>query len=354
MTAGNRVPRNPYTNRAAIVCEEAFFGRINDLERLYSRFLGDQSVALVGERRIGKSSLLRALDFGGVRSAFGVPDELRFVYLDLQFIPECDERGLLSYLLEELTDLLGMEALEPTRQSLFAVGRMVQERMYKLVLIMDEFEVLLHNPAIPLALYSILRAWSSRYRICFAVASREGAIDPLLETSEGGSPFLNTFGTFYVGPLERAESEDLIMIPAESVGVPFREQEVLWILDLGGYHPLFLNIACSHLFDMKSKGAPADSLQRRLEREFQTEAMPHFRYLLDRIPERELTVFRAVAERRPVVDSEALSELMKKGVVIEYEGELRPFSATFARLVVSRADNELSNQELAARFKELL
>jgi hypothetical protein len=70
--------------------EEDFFGRERELPDVYSRLLGGQSVSLIGERRIGKSSLLYALNFPSERFSFGIPENLRFVYADGQLMARID------------------------------------------------------------------------------------------------------------------------------------------------------------------------------------------------------------------------------------------------------------------------
>ena len=53
--------RNPFFNRHRITDPAYFFGRQRELERLYSAIATHQCVSLVGERKMGKSSLLTRL-----------------------------------------------------------------------------------------------------------------------------------------------------------------------------------------------------------------------------------------------------------------------------------------------------
>ena len=52
--------RNPYKNRGGLTRDNDFFGRTNELHEIFSRIVEGQSVILIGERRVGKSSLLNA------------------------------------------------------------------------------------------------------------------------------------------------------------------------------------------------------------------------------------------------------------------------------------------------------
>ena len=76
---------NPYLNRMAIKDTRNFFGRRQEIATIMSRIgAGDpQSVSIIGERKIGKSSLLRAL-FTQNEAYLGRRDEYVFIYSDLQ------------------------------------------------------------------------------------------------------------------------------------------------------------------------------------------------------------------------------------------------------------------------------
>src|SRR5215471_18537554 len=76
---------NPYLNRTAIREDRDFFGRRREMATIFSRIEArePQSVSIVGERRMGKSSLLRAL-LRRRTEFLDRPDEFIFVHLDLQ------------------------------------------------------------------------------------------------------------------------------------------------------------------------------------------------------------------------------------------------------------------------------
>ena len=117
---------NPYLNRTAIREDRDFFGRRRELATIFSRIEAKepQSVSVVGERRIGKSSLLRALLRR--RTAFlGRPDEFVFVYLDLQENMHGDASQFFSALIEEI-------ALA-RQDSVIAENRPTYENVRKLV-----------------------------------------------------------------------------------------------------------------------------------------------------------------------------------------------------------------------------
>ena len=77
---------NPYLNRVMIPSPAMFFGREAQVRRIMGRLSAErpQSVSIVGERRIGKSSLLSHLASPRTRLALQ-PDAGRYLYLLLDF-----------------------------------------------------------------------------------------------------------------------------------------------------------------------------------------------------------------------------------------------------------------------------
>lgn len=61
------IPANPFTNRSMIKQENEFVGRERELTDILARIRNGNPVSVIGERRIGKSSLLYHLYLTGYR-----------------------------------------------------------------------------------------------------------------------------------------------------------------------------------------------------------------------------------------------------------------------------------------------
>lgn len=73
---------NPFCNRGVITDPDDFFGRETQIAEIITRLATMQSTSVVGERRIGKSSLLYHLCQTGARRLKN--ESYRFCYVDLQ------------------------------------------------------------------------------------------------------------------------------------------------------------------------------------------------------------------------------------------------------------------------------
>lgn len=331
---------NPYFNRSAIDDEQYFFGRTAELSKIYGLILRGQQVAVLGERRIGKSSILKALSFEKHLTKFDIPEDRRFIFVDGQYFGNDSEQDFLSVLLEQISVETGLSSFEPERQSLVRAAKSLssQANPLRLVIVLDEIDVLTENKNIPANFFAYLRAFAQDLRVAFVIAIREGSFDSLLKTKGPGSPFWNVFTSVYVGPLDEQASLGLIRIPASRLGASFNEEELDWITKLGGRHPFFLQMACHHMFAMRTAVDIRDKNFSFVEQEFRREATPHFDYLLDQLPGPELEglVEYALNLKRP--NKRIQDELLRKGLLIEEQkGEqIRLFSMALQEMIRSQ------------------
>ena len=216
--------QNPYVNRSAIDSETDFFGRIAELRSIYSRVTGGQSVYLIGERRVGKSSILNALDFPTQREEFGIPGDYVFTKIDLQFLSGCSEETFLACLQNSMSDVLDIPLQSPDRRGMELAARNAKKSGRRLTILLDEFDVLVNNPRISGGFLGFLRSWSAMFKIPFVGAFKEGSTQRLAEDDKTGSAFLNIFGSVYVGALDEDDARELVTIPARAVGVEFTNE----------------------------------------------------------------------------------------------------------------------------------
>ena len=319
---------NPYTNRAAVLSPNGFFGRQGELSDIFTRIHGGQSVLLMGERRIGKSSLLHAVGFE--REA-ALPFETEFVLVDLQSLAGCTEDAFIRTFLRQIETMAGVKAPDVSRAALESVAEQITARGKRLIVAMDEFDVLVWNNKISPEFLANLRSWTVRYQLPLVVAFREGSIDRIVEDPKFGSAFLNLFGSVYVGPFTETDADDLVRIPAADYGVEFSDDEVELVLDLAGFFPLFLQIACYLLFEVRKSGREVDEM--KLEREFKFEAAPHIEYMWSRLTPAENNALLDWIRAGGTADTDAEEQLVQKGLVIEERRARRLFSRVLPGLV---------------------
>jgi tRNA A-37 threonylcarbamoyl transferase component Bud32 len=325
---------NPYLNRTAIKDDRAFFGRRRELAIIFSRIdAGEpQSVSLVGERRIGKSSLLRAV-LRRRSQYLRRPDEFVFVYLDLHETVHSDVATFFIAIIEELSLSLRdtvMHKTAPTYENIRSAVAKLDRARLKLVLLLDEFEAVTQNENFTLEFFSFLRSLPNNYSVSFIVSSAR-ELQELCHSKElAGSPFFNIFHKLNLGPFTPEEAGELIEQPSSAAGYPLQPYAPA-IIRLGGYFPFFLQMACCTFFENR-----ADPGQIRIR--FQEQAIGHFQYVWDHLSERERAACAKIIERRELneQDRSFADALIRRGYVWAQGGGIRLFSEAFDEFVKSK------------------
>ncbi|MDQ1329250.1 MAG: eukaryotic-like serine/threonine-protein kinase, partial [Candidatus Poribacteria bacterium] len=160
------------------------------------------------------------------------------------------------------------------------------------------------------------------------------------------SPFFNIFSSLYLGAFSEAEAMELITIPSASAGIPL-EPYIDFLLDVGGTYPLFLQIACSALFEYLQLGDELDLFGREEVCEtIMDEARPHFSYIWEQMSDTEHQVFQKISEGKEIDAHQRgiLRELIKQGYVIENSKGLRLFSSLFGQCIEEFSEETVENK----------
>jgi serine/threonine-protein kinase len=269
---------NPFLNRNKITDERDFFGRKKTIEHLINMltYPEPQSVAVIGERRYGKSSLLTYIYFLlSEKKDERLQSCKKFICILLdpeEIATDCASDMtwiIIDELISEDPELLKYVNFYPPkeykkeipeRRPRIILKNLLKEACkndYKFVFLVDEFELLVKNKKLRETDYlQYLRNLSDNHKLAFITSSRK----PLKEIcSENDidtvdtSPFDNNFsGSRYVGLMERNECRELIRGTLERYGFSpayFEFSEMEEVINLAGEHPYFLKMACAHLFD---------------------------------------------------------------------------------------------------------
>ena len=337
--------RNPYLNRSMIRSVAEFYGRRQELQRIMARVGAStpQSVSLVGERRMGKSSLMWYLSQPEICTDYlEEPERYIFLFLDFQGQQHLDQAGFCRIFGDHLTRVAGDRLRVPSLDDLSDLERLAQavdgDGLY-LVCLFDEFETVTRNAEFSTEFFGALRSLANVHNLAYVTASRRN-LQSLCHTEEiSESPFFNIFSEVHVGAMGDADIRELIEAPSAAAGLPLAPHADT-VLDLGGQLPFFVQIACSAAFECLTGSANTALDEERLEAAFLEEASSHFRYLLETFDAVELEVIhgRATATGPPAGSERAIQRLQVAGYVSSEGGEASLFSRAFAHFVRDHAE----------------
>lgn len=347
--------KNPYLNRVAIRDTSQFYGRRKEIGRIFSRIGSSrpQSVSIVGERRIGKSSLLNYLYAPEIRAQqLDSNTSYIFVFMDLQQKRYSSIESFFADLLSFLGDAVNENIVTPNTDfdSVRRVFADLHRRKHKLIILFDEFDVITANKVFNLDFFSFLRSAANNYDVAYITSSAR-ELQVLCHTDQiADSPFFNIFTNVYLRPFTVEEAILLVREPSIAAGISL-EPYIKDIFSLSGYFPFFLQMACSSYFDhILEDNSSVD--HRKVEESFLDEAGVHFRYIWEHIGEAEREVINCFINNQPrsKAREHVFEELRRAGYFIEEGNTSRLFSRVFAS-AIARVSSPVSTIN-PARFSE--
>ncbi len=334
---------NPYLNRVMIPHPDLFYGRQAVVRRIMGRISAarPQSISIVGERRIGKSSLLNFLNFPRTRlEMLENPETYLFCFIDFQQYRVLESEQIIALILnrlkQEYAGILSFD-VTPDHEGMRIFCEQLAAAGSRLIFCFDEFETITKNERIGPDFYSCFRSLANNYPVAFITASGKNLKDMCVSHEIADSPFFNIFAQLHLSLFKEKEARALIAGPSAEHGLPL-DAVADSILGMGGRYPFFLQMACAAWFEfLDSEGETADKYRgRKTPQEvlklFREEAEPHFEYVLETLKAEETAALAAVAAGGSAASAVSACQeaLARKGYLAE-EGGYVFFSAEFER-----------------------
>ena len=187
------------------------FGRENLVQHAYGRLGTDdvQSFAIIGFHKEGKSSFVNYIRHPNVKAKYlGEKSEnYLFLYMDLSKYQLNNETDFFTVFYRKVTELLKTNDL----QELAKITDFLVKNDKRLILIFDNFNLIVTNPNFRVSFYEGLRSWFSTHsQIGCIVTSPVQLLHLAIPQELAGSPFFNIFDSYSLSPLNLTEATNLI------------------------------------------------------------------------------------------------------------------------------------------------
>ncbi len=357
--------RNPFFNRHRITDPAYFFGRQRELERLYSAIATHQCLSLVGERKLGKSSLLSRLSHAPTLQSFGLDPALYvFVYFDLESMASARRDDFWMELLDTIASQLPpgdmaqalrkqIDGDEVRFMTVRRALRRLRDTSLEVVLMLDEFESLARNAQFDPDFYGELRSLAGELGLVLLTASKRSLYDLTYENSSTlSSPFFNVFSEMPIRLMTHEDARQILSELSSRSGPAFCAEEIEWALDLSGPHPFFTQVIGTHLFEAPGRGQLRSAeVYETIRKRFTAEAEDHYRYIWASLDLPEQSGLLAL----PRTAEPLLKTLRARSLVREVDGQPMPFSDAFAAFLERerRKVRTLSGGEQATTLRDL-
>jgi hypothetical protein len=229
---------SPYVTKGPVP-ENMFFGREREIKAItQSVEKGDQ--AIVGGRRIGKSSIL-------LRVTYLLEQDPRYRAVYLNCEDQFDYEDFLEALADEFD--FSMHGSDPLAFRKLVKQLQAENRPEQLVFLLDEIDELLGFDAQaenPLQLFKVLRSLSHQGLSRFVFSGGRTLYTHLHEPQ---SPFFNFCTELILGPLSERSVAEIVSKPMHQLGIELPEEETLidQLIELTACHPNLVQWLCDRL-----------------------------------------------------------------------------------------------------------
>ena len=336
---------NPFFHRGPIRDPAYFYGRQPETGLLLNLVRNAQSVSVLGQRRIGKSSFVLHAANPLVLQPHGLnAEQFCFIYVDCQGRGGLTEDELCALLRQGLGRELKTRALwdEPGgddyRSDLYDLEDYLAKATqagFRPVFAFDEFEAIAASRNLTPDFFSSLRRIVTGYPIAIITVTKD-PLSMLSDTRESvlSSPFFNIFQSLSLGLLTAEEAGTLLQGLAAKGGLRFAQATLDFVSDLGGGNPLLLQLAAFYAFEQIAGQADAlSAADYYLVRErFWTTAVQHFEYYWSHLDD-EARYALATLPLMSGSGNRALETLARESLIVRRRPRYDYFSSAFRDFV---------------------
>lgn len=360
--------RTPFVLGTPIKEPDDFYGRQDTLAQLYRIVQDKQMVSVVGEHRCGNTSVLYQLLHPDVRARHLKPEEdaqLVWAFISAQLASESPEaflRRIARVVRRSDRDVEAEYGEEIDQAWLEAYLEGLAVRKKRLVLLIDEFEVLAHFDPLFWEWFQVLAV---EYDVTVVASTRTDLGQYRTETGTGPQ-FFNMFRSLYIGSFTPEEVDEYLADTAALTEFDFQKVKGE-IGDLAGRFPYYIQVAAALLYTHAgSEGRLSPSELDAVRAEFRLRTQMLFGDAWQKLPaaEREALTWLVLAAqpagRDEVRFAHAMHSLERRGYVVDghiFSSALADYvhnllrrigpSTTHGAVRVGRALVELPPKELA-------
>jgi hypothetical protein len=340
--------QNPFRFGNPVVDQGNFFGRKSEIQTIINRLLSSahESTSLVGDSRMGNTSLLKYLAQPEITCHFGLdPDRYLLVYIDFQSQANLSQdlfwkRVLTSIYRSahnpEIKKLAG-EFRKLEKYDLFDL----EDFFYELsdlgiiiVLLMDEFEYITQSTQLSVDFFGVLRSLAIHTDLALVTATRHEMSDLCHSDEIKGSPFFNIFATVLLGPFSPEDSDQMLEAYLTKSDLQFTQADKEYISSLGKGHPYFLQMAGYYWIEGKNQGLVSQQLLDFVFTKYCEESLSHLKWLWFNFDQEKKHLLKLIANQNDDQNSDStnpesilqakthqtsIDQLLKRGLITEID-----------------------------------
>lgn len=259
---------NPFTNRNMIRKEAEFVGRTRELNDIFPRLQTGNCVSIVGDRRIGKSSLLYHIYLTGQQR---LGSNYKICYLSLHDPTMKKPHGFAKGILAAAE--VPFEVVPLKNHPLIMLGRCLKQHPQQVIVLLDEFEKITQYPDLfNDDFFEGLRHFCEERYLTLVTASRK-SLKTLTNNGDLSSPLWNIFANTRLGEFvyeDHLDEVSLFLTTFWDDRLQPTEEEMEFLIAHPSHHPLVMQVVSYQLLQNRLHGFADWKIQENIELELQS------------------------------------------------------------------------------------
>ena len=341
--------KNPFIVGRPITDPKDFFDREKELGGIFRGIENQYNISLMGERKIGKTSLLNMICHPDKMREFRIDAEKTLILsIDSGEVdkgsPASVWKSLLSSLIKEIENRDVKKNLNKKIRSnevgLYEFFEAVSHTEKNIVIIFDEFEAICED--MDINFFQDLRHIGQVSKLTYIVSTCRDLFTLTTKSKKiKSSPFFNIFVPYYLGLFQKDQSEKFIEAKFKDMNI--QKEHVISILRICGPHPFFLQLFCSHLFELLTDEELDLSFEEGIKQarmKFTESSDTHFEYFWERFNSKEERILLDIAlkGRKGLSFKKIFGDMVRRGFLVEDKGEYELFSEAFREWILENIE----------------
>jgi uncharacterized membrane-anchored protein YhcB (DUF1043 family) len=335
-----------YNYKTPVNNPEFFFGRRSLVSKIYARIGAGrpQSVSIVGDTKIGKSSLLAYLANESIkREMLANPDD----YIFLSIPCRTDNQltlgtftGIIYRMTRKYSDNSGQASTQIEYNYFKRMVENLNKQDKKIILFLDDFNLITLNPAFPLEFFSFLRSLANNYNLAYITTSYEDLQKLCISKDIEESPFFNIFTNMSLRGLDTEDIDFLFQESSSEESAGIKESKD-YLIDLVGTGPYPLQMACYQLQKIKKDhGTFNQELREQFETNLAKNLYNYHQKLWDHMDDSYHSILSRLAFGTPIPDAQQylVRDLDKKSYIMNNNGHSQISSTLLKNFVLQNSE----------------
>jgi hypothetical protein len=324
---------------------EDFHNRKEEIERILGFIKGMQCFSIVGERRIGKTSVLEHVLSKGFLMEHGLDlNDHIIVRFSMAELHKITKERFVGKIVKKMEQYVQIETTSADIfENLMALVDELTLNNRRIIIALDEFELSIHILDDNFLFW--LRNILQKPNIMAITASRTTI--RALSDDKPASPLYNIFMNITLGLFSEEETEKMITEIFQKGDKKLNKDEISFLSDLSGGNPYFIQLIGYYYYEERKKDEEVS--QEEFKNEVLNQLKDIFENFWDHLNEEEKII---LYNPKKIKNNQTSYNLKKKGFIIEKSGELRIFSPLFEEFIKSKIQNYLQVKIMEKRKEE--